>query len=257
MAFTLFGNPHLVTDDKELVTLVTKNPRTQTRNIFLRTYEPKEVIDLWLRETAPTEWAMVYHDKDTLKDGSLKEPHWHVIASWKNPASPTRYKYLTKFFGLTDQQTFIEHATNLRSATEYLWHKNSPDKYQYRKEDLISFGLDRLLESKKDEKERDNATFIDDLSNLSRYELGVKYGRDYIKNMRRYEDFVSAKNWDEISAELCRVVADIREQTICYARAEALAVRITNFLLTNADTSLPSFVAELSVMLAEVTSGSL
>lgn len=257
MAFTLFDNPHLVTDDKELVAEVAKTPRKTTRNIFLRTYEPKEVIDLWLRETHPTEWAMVYHDKDTLKDGSPKEPHWHVIASWKKPASPSRYKYLTKFFGKSDQQTFIEHAMNLRSATEYLWHKNSPDKYQYRQEDLISFGLDRLLETKKDENERNNETFIDDLSSLSRYELGVKYGRDYIKNMRRYEDFVAAKNWDEVSAELCAVVADIRENCICHARAEALAVKITHFLLTNADPSLPNFAAQLSVMLAEVMEGAI
>lgn len=254
---TLFDNDLLYSPDPTLVTQVTKNPNAQTRNIFLRTYESEEVIDRWLRETAPTEWAKVYHDQDTNKDGSPKKPHWHVIASWKNPAQPTRYKYLTRFFGLTDLQTCVEHAVSLPKATEYLWHKNNPEKHQYRPEDVISFGLDRLLETKRVQGERDNATFIDDLSNLSRYELGVKYGRDYIKNMRRYEDFIAAKNWDEISAELCAAVADIRENCICHARAEALAVKITHFLLTNADPSLSNFTAQLSVMLAEVMEGTL
>lgn len=252
MAFTLFDNPHLVTDDKELVSSVSKSPRSTTRNIFLRTYEPKEVIDLWLRETAPTEWAMVYHDKDTLKDGSPKEPHWHVIASWKNPATPTRYKYLTKFFGRSDQQTFVEHAMNLRSATEYLWHKNSPDKYQYRKEDLISFGLDRLLETKKDEGERNNETFIDDLLHLSRYELGVKYGRDYMKNMRRYEDFTAAHTWDKVSEELGTAIRELRLGDNPVLRAETIAASITAYIMTNADPTLPSFVAHLSTLLADI-----
>lgn len=253
MTKPLFGDvPYVVTDDADLVAGVANNPNKTTRNIFLRTYESEEVIDLWLRETHPTEWAKVYHDRDINKDGSPKKPHWHVIASWKCPASPTRYKYLLKFFGKGDLQTFVEHAISLKGATEYLWHKNNPDKFQYRKEDVISFGIDRLLETKKSEDERNNTNFIDDLRTLTHYQLGVKYGKDYIKNMRRYDDFVGSISWEEISRQLELGVTYLRENATCQARAEVIAQAITAWILTNADPTLPSFVSHLSTLLSQI-----
>lgn len=246
------GCPYIVTDDPDLVADVAEKPNKTTRNIFIRTYESEETIDLWLRETLPTEWAKVYHDRDKNKDGTPKKPHWHVIASWKCPASPSRYKYLLKFFGKSDLQTFVEHAASLKGATEYLWHKNSPDKFQYRQEDIIAFGLDRLLETKQSETERGNATFIDDLLHLSRYELGVKYGRDYMKNMRRYEDFTSAHTWDKVSEELGTAIRELRLGDNPLLRAETISASITAYIMSNADPTLPSFIAHLSCLLSEI-----
>lgn len=200
----IYGCEKLLTDCEDWVTKVTEGKRVQVRKLMLRTYESKDVIDTYLRETAPTEWAICYHDKDTNDKGEPVAPHWHVVCHWRKPASATDLKWLSKV--LTDtEQTLVQSPINLRGATEYLWHANSPDKHQYSEDDVISFGLDRLLETKLEGDQKDNASFIEDLQTMTRYELGIKYGKDYMKNFRRYSDFVGDVQFQACQSAVARL----------------------------------------------------
>lgn len=200
----IYGCDKLLTDCDDWVKRVKDGKLVQVRKLMIRTYESRDVIDKYLAETAPSEYAMIYHDKDVNTDGDPVSPHWHVVCHWRKPRTASNLKNVAKIFTDTEQ-TLIQSPINLAGATRYLWHEKCPDKYQYNKDDVIAVGLDRLLETQLEGAEKDNAMFIEDLQTLSRYELGVKYGKDYMKNFRRYADFVGDVQFQACQSAVARL----------------------------------------------------
>lgn len=75
------------------------------------------------------------HDKDLKPDGTLKKPHYHIVINY--PSSNTTLKAVKDRLSdpLHAPVPFV--AENPRGAYEYLWHQNSPEKFQYNKDEVI------------------------------------------------------------------------------------------------------------------------
>lgn len=134
-----------------------------------------------------THWAYAYHDLDKDDDGELKPPHYHLLLHFKTACSVNScIKYI-----LSKQNVFGEECVSPHGAFEYLWHKNNPEKYQYDRSVVVTHNAvywDRFLP---DIRDRTNIDFIEDLLNgVDMVTMAKRYGRDYMKNYRAYEDFV-------------------------------------------------------------------
>lgn len=74
------------------------------------------------------------HDKDVNPDGTKKKPHWHVLLKFGSKKSYRQVDNLVKdcLHGPNPQ---VVH--DVRSMVRYFVHADNPEKYQYRREDLI------------------------------------------------------------------------------------------------------------------------
>ena len=79
-------------------------------------------------------YAYIIHDKDLKEDGSLVSPHIHLMLRLDNS-----YKDSTigNWFGVKPQYVG-KIKGRFRDALEYLTHANSPEKYQYSTDDVVS-----------------------------------------------------------------------------------------------------------------------
>lgn len=76
------------------------------------------------------DYAMILHDKDTLENGELKKPHYHVVIHFKN----ARYKKaIAKYLGI--EENYIT-GCDLKAQLRYLVHYDNEDKYQYDLEEV-------------------------------------------------------------------------------------------------------------------------
>lgn len=75
------------------------------------------------------------HDKDVMKDGSPKKPHYHIIFAFPSLKSRMQVRELFQRFGGVGAE--IVHSIN--ASVQYLWHMNAPDKAQYAMEDCRTF----------------------------------------------------------------------------------------------------------------------
>ena len=128
-------------------------------------------------------FAYCYHDKDINDDGTPKEPHTHFILWLYNQRTVKSIK--NWFSGYKDEKgqpinTLVQVCHDIRSATEYLWHANDPDKYQYSKDSVV-YSDPALFEFPDTQTEDISILALDDLlSGVSVYDCAKKYGRDFI-----------------------------------------------------------------------------
>lgn len=80
--------------------------------------------------TSHFDYAYILHDKDTLEDGSLKKPHYHVIIKFQNPRSLSKIKEILNL-------NYIE-TCNFYSYSRYLIHLDDSNKHQYSRACIIS-----------------------------------------------------------------------------------------------------------------------
>lgn len=142
-------------------------------------------------------WAYAYHDLDLDKYGNLKPPHYHILVHFKQARSLNSCKK----YVLSTQNVFGEECRSPLGAYEYLWHKNDADKYQYDKSIVVCHSplyWDKFLP---DIRDRTNIDFIEDLFNgVDMVTMAKRYGRDYMKNYRSYEEFLDeAKRRERLS----------------------------------------------------------
>lgn len=90
----------------------------------------QDIID-YVKNNYPCAWAL--HDKDTWekdgdghKKGDLKKPHEHFVCKFSNPR---HFSGIAKELGIPVEA--INRCNNLYKAYVYLWHKDTPEKYQY------------------------------------------------------------------------------------------------------------------------------
>lgn len=189
----------LYTPSEELAQAFSQNRQLTRAVLFIRTYAPLEA----LRDVISTldAYALIVHDRDTKPDGTPKEAHIHLLAYRKKGHRITLYKGLPG-------NTFVDVPKNKRLAYEYLLHKNHPDKHQYSEKDILAENPGYFYDvplSPDEAKQEANENFLEDLENLTRRELAIKYGRDYIKNFRAYEDFLHTLRRDDVDSDLDRL----------------------------------------------------
>lgn len=125
--------------------------------------------------------AACYHDKDD------KEPHTHVLVYFENAVTLAGVKKTLDM--VCSGNILAQPLKKPEGAYDYLTHENSPEKYRYSRDDVITWGdIEKLIDD--DSIEYANERFVVDLMTMDRYSLAVKYGRDYIKNYRQYATFV-------------------------------------------------------------------
>lgn len=143
---------------------------SRSRSFALELY-PEDSIHCDILDYIMTyfEYAYILHDKDKYADdvidddskevlhkaGDLKKPHWHVIICFKNPRSVNSIMEELK---LSHVET-----CNFYAYSRYLIHKDSPQKYQYSREDIhtnMQLRIDNALERDYNSQEQDTRILL-------------------------------------------------------------------------------------------------
>lgn len=129
-------------------------------------------------------YALIYHDRDIEPD-----PHYHILVTFKQNKSFDSVRKLVQ----SEKTTLAQELEDWVGDFQYLTHKNAPDKYQYLDEEVISDDIDFWLRKSK-EASKGEDDFVYDLldSGMSYREMAIKYGRDYMRNFRYYNEFKEA-----------------------------------------------------------------
>lgn len=134
-------------------------------------------------------YVYILHDKDVNEDGSLRSPHFHILCTFVQNKSFNSVASLV----VSSQNTFVQQLLDVGGAFAYLTHQNNPEKFQYNSDDLVSDNLDYWLDKipEYENKSSKNDEFVDDLlsDDFDVVAMARKYGRDFIKNLNRYETF--------------------------------------------------------------------
>lgn len=119
----------------------TKDGRTRTWALILY---PDSVPDNW-KEIIADEMVPAFvsplHDKDVNADGTAKKPHWHVLLMYSGKKSRKQMEELAGKLNAPRPQP----VSDKRGYARYLCHVDNPEKYQYSRDDILSFsGADYL-----------------------------------------------------------------------------------------------------------------
>ena len=80
------------------------------------------------------------HDKDVLPTGEKKKPHWHVVLSFKNPATFDKACEVFAAINAVVPPEKESRVKDFRQMARYLCHMDQPDKHRYEMQDVISIG---------------------------------------------------------------------------------------------------------------------
>lgn len=185
-------NEHIFSADLTLCEKWEHSNQTRFRRLFIRTYSPEQNVKSFLtkQDRNIQSYAYINHNKDVYDDGSPKEPHIHLLIYSKEGVR------LTSLFKYFTENTRIEIPVNTFSAFQYLTHENHPEKYQYRPDEVVKHSTPRFYSvasenAEQEAKEEANRLWLEDVQNLTRKELAIKYGRDYVRNEDRYRYFAN------------------------------------------------------------------
>lgn len=76
------------------------------------------------------------HDKDDNPDGEQKKAHWHIALAFTNRKSYQQIVDLTAPLN----GTIPKKIESMEGMARYFLHKDNPEKYQYREEDIRCYG---------------------------------------------------------------------------------------------------------------------
>lgn len=173
-----------------------RDEEKKTRTFDLVLYEEPTNVLPHLHNVRHYAYILHNHDVDE-KTGELKKEHYHLILVFNNPRSVSGLN--RELLRYLDQNVFIEPVKNsIGCSFLYLIHESKKaqqeGKIPYKIEEVtcddIAFWNDKARECcEETENTYSNERFIYDLYTKTPIELAVFYGRDYIKNMRAYNDF--------------------------------------------------------------------
>lgn len=111
------------------------------KNILLICYPEscniKDIITKYENKGKIISYAYIEHNLDINSDGTLKKTHYHVYLKL---SKPTTKEQISKDFNI--DKTLIETALNPNGIIRYLLHLDNKDKTPYKKEKIVSYGLD-------------------------------------------------------------------------------------------------------------------
>ena len=141
-------------------------------------------------------YAYAYHDKDRKEDGSLKEPHIHLIIVTYNTCSLSAIRRW--FSGFVDKKgmditTTAQHCIDVYEMYDYLTHNTKQcreqGKYQYDKKIIKTNDKSNYFQAS-EESEYDNATIatLMLLKGAKVSDLVKMFGRDFIYHYNSIKD---------------------------------------------------------------------
>lgn len=165
-------------------------PRFRSRTFFIRCYADESIWSEYVR--GADYFAYIKHTDET--------PHYHIVMQFENARSSTAvFKGMKLDTLVRDYNVSIEQPVSICSACQYLLHLTpqavKDGKKEYLIEDVKTNDSGRFktyidaLDNTDYESKHKNSEFLDDLVSLSREQLALKYGRDYIRNENKYLEF--------------------------------------------------------------------
>ncbi|MBQ3550223.1 MAG: hypothetical protein IJA41_04515 [Clostridia bacterium] len=165
------------------------NKSRKIRNFALISYlnEDKILSVLNSHDSQIKAYAYILHDKDIREDGSLKEPHFHILLALYNA---TTCNSVVKWFqGFTDNNdlsinSFCEPMHNISCCFEYLTHNTEnaiqDNKYIYDESFVKGFNVDFFID--KDLQDTDNLSLAlsEMINGVPLIEIAKRYGRDFV-----------------------------------------------------------------------------
>lgn len=153
----------------------------------------EETIKNALSKAKLERWAYILHDKDTNEDGTLKEPHWHIVLEFENRVL---LKSVAKWFGI--EENFVEVPTGrnaFMSCAKYLVHWKTEEKYQYEWEEVKdNFNLKEVVEKE----ERERLEYGRNLTEEERIMAEVLYNGVTLKQCRRKYKYLNLKLFEKL-----------------------------------------------------------
>lgn len=93
--------------------------------------------------TSAEKYAYALHDSDINSEGTLKLRHMHIVFEAKKKTRiSTLINSLADVFGVSTLAVSVDRLSSFEGATQYLIHKNNPDKFQY-SSDIIHTNLEK------------------------------------------------------------------------------------------------------------------
>lgn len=174
-------------------------------------------------ESAPVDWLTYLdqvtstyivsplHDKDSLPDGSLKKPHYHVVLCFSTLKSFSQILELVKSFGGVGAQ--IVH--DLPSMARYLCHLDSKEssKAKYSTDDVLAQNIDfkELIESGSEKAKISDILKIIDRHDILLFSDLVFYARYSPKNLdlvvkhtNFFYRYLQSRGWKALKPSLSR-----------------------------------------------------
>lgn len=114
---------------------------TRSRNWTFLVYQdsaPENWIEILRDELKLLFVVSPYHQFDTNEDGTPKKPHWHVVLPFEGNKSYEQVKDISNRCSGVE----VIPVKSMPGMIQYLIHKNNPEKYQYKKADIQTFGID-------------------------------------------------------------------------------------------------------------------
>ncbi len=143
-------------------------------------------------------YAYAYHDKDKKDDGTLKEPHCHLILGLYNTCSVSSIRRW--FGGYMDEKempitTTAQICGDVYTMYDYLTHSTKEaiedGKYRYDKSIIVCNNKDYFQAG--EQSEYDNITLATEmlLKGAKTRELGRRFGRDFILHYGAIKQYLS------------------------------------------------------------------
>lgn len=175
----------------------------KSRNFFIRTYLTEENVKGFIKTLSVAKWAYIKHDE---RDG--KEPHFHIVLRLNNPTTLSSMRGKIKAFGRgkdsgKDVNSDVQECIDLNDAFLYLTHESNSavsagkalydvkdvrtNDFGYFRGDYSSAG--RKLETEKCAENTAYQILCDMERGISLRDMARRYGREFIINFNRYNDF--------------------------------------------------------------------
>lgn len=171
-----------------------KNAKDRRANVprysySLVSYAKPEEFESLLKQAK--HWAWILHNRDD------KEPHYHIYVSFYTKKSPKQVLSMIN----SEENTFWEEMKSTpQDLLTYFTHEKEVNKSQYEFNE-IQFDDDKYWAkgAEIENKENENTEFLENLlKKTNRREMARKYGRDYMKNYRAYEEFARMLEYEEL-----------------------------------------------------------
>lgn len=175
-------------------------PSGRSRKFSCITYLPQVKLELCLLQHMSQIrcYAYAYHDKDKKEDGTLKEPHFHLVIVTHNTCSISSIRRW--FSGYVDEKgmditTTAQICTDVFQMYDYLTHSTkearAEEKYQYDKSIVITNDFDYF--AKGIGADDDNILLATEslLKGAKVRDVGKRYGRDFILHYNTIKSYVN------------------------------------------------------------------
>lgn len=155
------------------------------------TYNSIEAVQEFVKQC--DNYFYILHDRDETDD------HIHIACTMRQQKS---FKWIREAIK-GDQNTLVEELIDGKAYYQYVTHINEEHKAEYSEDEIVTNNRKLYKPETEETNRKENLEFIEDiLGEMTKKELGIKYGRDYMKNMKAYDSYREAVKHEEATAHI-------------------------------------------------------